>query len=146
MPASTEVSPCCGRAGSASSLEAVLATGMERPQHQHEIGRRGLEQRRDIDVEGAESGAVFAKLRARRLVERLDLGGRRLAAQHAEIFRQLIGEPAGEARQVGGLAQHHERRELGAKLGVEPGFQPLQHPLAVRGREMLVGEKRDAAA
>ena len=127
-------------------LEAVLATGIERPQHQHEIGRRGLEQRRDVDVERAESRAVFAKLRARRLVERLDLGGRRLAAQHAEIFRQLIGKPAGEARQVGRLAQHHERRDLAAQLGVEPGFQPLQHPLAVRGREMLVGKKRDSAA
>ena len=35
---------------------------------------------------------------------------------------------------------------LALKLRVEPRFQPLLHPIAVCGGEMLVGEKRDAAA
>ena len=122
-------------------VDAVLAAGMERPQQQQQIGGGGLEQRRDVDVEGAEAHAVFAQLGARRLVERLDLLGDRVAPEHAEVLGQPEGDAAGEAGEVLGFAQLDERLSLARKLGREPGVEARQHALALGGAEMLVGEE-----
>ena len=51
-----------------------------------ELGRGRLQQQREVDVEGAEAHAVLAQLRARRLIERLDLVGDHLALQDAEVL------------------------------------------------------------
>src|SRR5262245_27506532 len=96
---------------------------MKRPQRQHEIGRSRLEQSGKVDIEGAEAYAVCAKLAARLLIERLDVGGGAFAADDAEILRQLIGKPTREPRHVARLAKLDERLELAAKLRLEPGFE-----------------------
>ena len=112
-------------------VEAMIASCVKRPQQQQQVGRRRLEQGREIDIEGSESDAVFAQLRPGHLIESFDLGRRLFAAEHAEIFRQLIGEPSGESRQVGGLAQQDQWLKLRVELGLEPRLKPAQHPLAV---------------
>src|SRR5262245_28623177 len=117
--------------GKVLDIDAVIAARMKRPQHQHEIGCRRLEQSGKIDIEGAEADAVFAKLAARVLIERLDVGGGRFAADDAEILRQLVGKPAREPRHVGRLAELDERLELAAKLSLEPGFEAERDALAI---------------
>ncbi len=90
----------------------MLLAGMQRPKQKQQLRCGGFQQRREVEVKGAEADAVFAQLPAGILVERLDLGGGCVAAKHAKIFSEPKGESAGEARKVLGLAQSDQRFEL----------------------------------
>ena len=81
------------------------------------------------------------KLPAGALIERLDLGGDRVAAEHAERLRQPIGEAAGEAGQIGGIVQRDERREPSAELRGKPSLDAPRDAFALGRPKMLVGEQ-----
>ena len=81
-------------------VEAVIAPSVERPEQKQEIGCGRLEQRRHVDVEGAEAHAIGAKLGAGALVEFLDLARHRVAAKHAERLGEAEGEAAGKPGEV----------------------------------------------
>ena len=70
-----EVRPLEASAGRSSSPFWLEAAVLQRPEQQPERARRRLQQRRHVDVIGAEADAVFAQRRARFLVEALDLVG-----------------------------------------------------------------------
>ena len=80
------------------------------------------------------------KPRAGGLVERLDLAGDSVAAQHAERLDHAEGEAAGEAGEVRRFAQRDERREPAVELGGKPSLDAAQHLLALGRPEMLIGK------
>ena len=90
------------RARQRGHIDIVLLLG---PQQRGQRARRGLQQRREIDVIGAEADAVFAQRRARGLVEILHLGGDLRALQHAERLDQLKRDAARNAGDVFGLVR-----------------------------------------
>ena len=118
----------------AVGIEAVVLARVQGPEQKQELRGRRLEQHREIEVEGAEADAVFAQLAAIGLVEGLDLGRRRVAAEDAEILGQAEGEAAGEARQILCLAERHQRLEPRVEMGGKPGFEAFHHALAVGRR------------
>ncbi len=85
------------RLGQRLEVEAVRGAVLEGPQRQRQLGRCRLEQRREVDVEGAEAHAVVAQLRAGGLVERAHLLGDGLAAQGAEALAEAESDPARQA-------------------------------------------------
>ena len=95
-------------------LRAVV---LEHPELRREAARRGLEQRRQIEMIGAEAHAVFAQHRARRLVEAFDVLGDLLPLQHADRLDQLEGDAAGDAGDVLGRGEREQRRRAAARCG-----------------------------
>ena len=130
------------RVGHLIEREPVGARMFQRPQRQHQIGRRRLQQWREEDVEGAEADAVLPELATRRLVERLDLLGDGLALQGAEVLDEPEGDATGEPLHVLGGGEFGERLQLLADHLRHPRLQPRLDLLAVGGRKLLVGEQR----
>src|SRR5262249_32356006 len=94
-----------GAAAAGELLDRLQALGLrpavlERPELGRQHPRRRLEQRRGIDVIGAEARAVFAQRRPRGLVETFDLLGDLLSVEHAQRLVELKRDPARDAADV----------------------------------------------
>src|SRR5262245_45138633 len=98
----------------------MIPAGQERPAQKQQIRRGWLEQRRDVDVEGAEAHAIVSELGAGGLVECLNFIRGALAPKHAKILGELISQAAGESREVGGLAKSNQWLELRIELRRDP--------------------------
>ena len=139
-----DVRPEAAKCSSRSAAVLIDAGLGQRPQLRAQRPRRRLQQRRDIDVMGAEADAELAQGAARFLVERLDLRLDALALQHAERLRHLEGDRArrfGRALRVG---ERDQRPEDFAQMGGEPQRQAAFGRLAAFRRQRLVGEQRRA--
>ena len=78
----------------------LRAAMLERPELRRQHPRRGFEQRRHIDVIGAEAHAIFAQRGAGSLVEALDLLRDPLPIEHAERLGELKCDAARDAGDV----------------------------------------------
>src|SRR4029079_14488913 len=96
-----------------------------------QIRRGRLEQRRDVEVEGAEAHAVASELGTGSLVECFNLIRGALAAKHAKILSELVSQAAGKSREVRGLAKSNQWLELRIELRREPCLEALEHALAL---------------
>ena len=90
---------------------------LERPELRRQTRAARLEQRRQVDVVGAEAHAVLAQGGARRLIEPLDLLGHLLALEHAERFDELEGDTARDAGHVVGDGEREQRLEQPSRYG-----------------------------
>ncbi len=93
---------------------------LERPELEGEHARCRLEQRRDIDVVGAEAHAEFAQCGARRLIEPLDLIGDLAAIEHAQRLDQLECDAAGDAGDLFAGSELEQRSQQLFDMGLEP--------------------------
>jgi hypothetical protein len=118
----------------------VRAAELERPELRRKPARRGLQQRRQIKMIGAEADAVLAQARSRRLVEALHLFGDLLPLEHAERLDDLEGDAAGDAGDVLGGGERKQRAEQPLDVGLEPEVEPRLHRVARRAAEQLVGD------
>ena len=125
-------------------VDPVFPAPVQRPKQEQELRRGGFQQGGEVEIEGAETDAVFPQLGAVGLIERLDVIGGALAPEDAEILGDAEGEPARETGQVRGVAQSHERLELRIQMGGEPGIQAHSNAFPIRRAQILVGEQLDA--
>ena len=129
------------RARQRRHIDVVLLLG---PQQRGQRPRRGLQERREIDVIGAEAHAVFAQGSARGLVEILHLGGNLGALEHAERLDQLERDAAPDAGDVFGLGEPEQRPQQFFDMRLQPQIEPRLHGLARRAGETIVGNDADA--
>ncbi len=123
--------------------EAVRGGMLQRPERDGELGRSGLQESREVDVERAEANAVLTELRARLLIEVLHHVGDQLALHHAEALGEAEGDAAGEAREILRLGDIDQRfQPLGDDL-VTPGFEAGLDFLAVGAGQVLIGQQVD---
>ncbi len=119
----------------------------KRPELRGEPARRRLEQRRQVDVIGAEAHAVFAQARARRLVQPLHFLGDALAIEHAERLDQLKGDAARNAGHVGGGRQVRTNGPSSFSMwDLTKAIEPRFDGIARRAGELLVGDDAHARA
>ena len=116
----------------------------ERPELRRQRPRPWLEQRRQIDVIGAEAHAILTQHPARRLVEALDLLGDLGAFEHAERLHQLERNPARDARNVLGGGKLEQGAQKFFDMGLEPQIEPRLHRVARRAGKMFVGDDAHA--
>ncbi len=98
-----------------------------RPQQRGQRARRRLQQRRQIDVIGAEAHAVFAQARPRRLIEILHLGRDLGTLEHAQRLDQLKGDAARDAGDVLGFGKVEQRSEQLSDMRLQPQIEPRLH-------------------
>src|SRR5262249_3311658 len=84
----------------------IVAPMLEHPKLRRQRARCRLEQKRDIDVIGAESHSMFAQDGPQSLIEALEIVGDLAALENSECFHQLVGEAAGKSRNLLGRTQH----------------------------------------
>ena len=107
------------------------------PEHQCGFGSGGLEQQREEDIEGAETHAVLAQLRARGLIEGLHLLVDRVAANDTEVLDHAEGDAACEAGYVFSFVDLDEWLQSLADDFGQPGIEALKHAFLV-GRGQLL--------
>ena len=83
--------------------EVMLGSVLQQPEQQQQVGGRGLQQQRKIDMMRAEPHAVFPELRPAFLIDGLDLVGHHIALQHAEALAQAESDALREPRYLLGL-------------------------------------------
>ena len=125
------------RARQCRQVDIVL---LVRPQQRRDRARGRLQQRRNIDVIGAEAHAVFAQGGARGLVQFLDVVGDLRPFQHAEPLGQLEGDAARDAGDILGLGKLEQRAEQFLDMGLEPEVEPRLHRLARGSGQPVVGD------
>ena len=127
--------------GDALRFRALVLDG---PQLRRKGTRGRLEQRRKINVIGAEAHAIFAQGRAGRLVKALDLLGHFLPLEHAEGFNELECDATRHAGHVIGGCQREQRRQQFLDVRLEPKIEPRLNQFTHRPGEVLVGDHADA--
>ena len=123
--------------------EGVQPLG-QRPQHQPQPRRRGLQQRGHEDRELAKAHAVAAQGAPRVLIQILDLGGDRVARQDAKRLDQAKGKAARQAGQRLVPLQGQKRLEQGRDLAVDEMLQAALDLVGDLGPGLLVHEDIDA--
>ena len=130
--------------GFVKALHRLDAAMLERPELRGERARGRLQQRRQINMIGAEAHAEFAQARPAVLIEAAHLVRHPGAIQHAERFGDLEGDAAPRAFEPVALFEVGQRAEpLGHELG-EPGVEPGLHLVQRRARQLLVGQHLNA--
>ena len=116
----------------------------ERPELRRQRPRPRLEQRRQIDVIGAEAHAVLAQRRTRGLLQALDLVRNLVAIEHAERFGELERNATRDAGYVLSRGEPEQRLQESLDVGLEPQIEPRLHRVARRAGKMLVGDDAHA--
>jgi hypothetical protein len=126
------------------ALHLVDAAVLQRPELGRERARRGLQQRRQIEMIGAEADAELAQRGARRLLQSLHLLGDAGALQNAERLADLKGEAAGDAFEAVALFQFGQRAEQFGHMLREPEIEPALRHVERGAVQLLVGEDAHA--
>ena len=131
------------RAGLSTSSPARLPFFKTHKQ-QRQLGRGRLQQRREVDVEGAEAHAVLAQLSARRLVERAISSATASRRRTPKLSPRRKAMPrASPAMSLASAISTSGFSRSPIELG-EPGVEPLLHLLLVGAGQVLVGDDGDA--
>src|SRR5260370_26793144 len=98
----------------------IRAAVLERPKLRRQRARRRLEQKRNINVIGAEPHAMPAQDGPQILVETLKIVGNLAALKNAERFHELVSNAAGQPRDILGGAPYEQRRQQPLHIGARP--------------------------
>src|SRR5262249_7488201 len=121
------------------SLDIVTAM-LERPKLRRQSARRRLEQSRDIDVIGTEPHTMLAQDGPQSLVEALEIIGDLAALKNSERFHKLIGNAAGEPRDVLGRTQHEQWREKPLDMSARPQVETDLHGIERGSGQLFVSK------
>ena len=121
-------------------IDVVLLQG---PQQRSERAGCRFQQRRQVDVIGAEAHAVFSQGRAGRLVEVLHLGRDLRTFQHAQGLDQLEGDAARDPGDVAGLGEIEQRPEQFFNMRLQPQVEPRLHRIAWRAAQPFIRNDPD---
>ena len=111
----------------------------ERPEQQTKLGRGGLEERRDIDVERSEASAQTAQLGAVFLAQALHFLGHRLAREHAQRLDEPVGEPARYTLEALALLELDERFERCGDVPIGEFLQARLNLFTLSARQLVAG-------
>ena len=125
-------------------LELFEAALFQSPELGCEGARRRLQQRREIEVIGAEAHAELTQAGARRLLKRLHFFGDARAFQHAERFRDLERQTARDAFKTLALLEFRERAEQLRHVLGQPEIETALDEIERGAGQLLVGENARA--
>ena len=127
--------------GDLAIARLVAAIVVDGPEQRQKGRRRGLDQRRDEDVVGAEADTAAAQGRARFLVERPHVLGDLATLDQAVILVEPVGEALGDALQTFGCLQIEQRLEDRGDLVGDGTLDPRRDLVARHAGQLLVGEQ-----